>query len=47
MDKAYGNLGVDKYTPAVTASVLSLQSLPFINQNTDNEAALSPNKHAK
>ena len=47
MDQADGNLGVDKYTPAITASVLSLQSLLFIYQNTDNEAALSPNKHAK
>ena len=47
MDQADCNLGVDKYRPAVNASVQSLQSLLFIDQYAENEAALSPNKHAK
>ena len=44
--KAYGNLGVYEYTPAVAASVVSLELVVLVNHQTHDEATLSSNKRA-
>ena len=46
ISQTYGDLGIDEYTPAAAASIMSLELLILIDHKTANEATLSSNKHA-